>query len=164
VLRALKDLEYERTVGKISDEDFLELSARYRSEAKALLQTLDRELAPARARAEAELAERLEQVKAEKSEKPRKKRKKKRQTAQTETERGAPADDPPSASPKIADDEAAGSDDGAPGVPAGDTNGAEDESPRATSASARWFESCKSRNAADARFCKGCGTTLEASG
>src|SRR5512142_1135866 len=36
VLRALKDLEFERSVGKISDEDYTELSARYRAEAKRL--------------------------------------------------------------------------------------------------------------------------------
>jgi hypothetical protein len=36
ILRALKDLEYERSVGKISEEDFAELSARYRADAKVL--------------------------------------------------------------------------------------------------------------------------------
>jgi len=48
VLRALKDLEYERSVGKISPEDYAELSARYRSEAKRLIQSLDEALGPAR--------------------------------------------------------------------------------------------------------------------
>jgi hypothetical protein len=41
VLRALKDLEYERSVGKISDEDYAELSSRYRAEAKRLIRALD---------------------------------------------------------------------------------------------------------------------------
>jgi hypothetical protein len=41
VLRALKDLEYERSVGKISDDDYQTLSARYRSEAKELLRIID---------------------------------------------------------------------------------------------------------------------------
>lgn len=59
VLRALKDLDYERSVGKISEEDYAELSARYRSEAKRLLQTLDAELAPLRQEAEESLAKRL---------------------------------------------------------------------------------------------------------
>ena len=31
VLRALKDLEFERSVGKISEQDYLEFSARYRA-------------------------------------------------------------------------------------------------------------------------------------
>jgi hypothetical protein len=47
VLRALKDLEYERGVGKISPEDFAELSARYRAQAKVLIQSVDDALAPA---------------------------------------------------------------------------------------------------------------------
>jgi hypothetical protein len=52
VLRALKDLEFERSVGKVSEEDFKKLSAQYREEAKLLLQVLDREQSPARERAE----------------------------------------------------------------------------------------------------------------
>jgi hypothetical protein len=59
VLRALKDLEYERSVGKISDEDYRELSARYREEAKRLIERVDESLTPARERAEKLLAERL---------------------------------------------------------------------------------------------------------
>jgi hypothetical protein len=50
VLRALKDLDYERSVGKISDQDYEELSARYRQQARELLRSLDEELAPARER------------------------------------------------------------------------------------------------------------------
>jgi hypothetical protein len=41
VLRALKDLEFERGVGKISDADFEQLTAQYRAEAKRLLRVLD---------------------------------------------------------------------------------------------------------------------------
>jgi len=59
VLRALKDLEYERSVGKISPEDYAELSARYRAEAKRLIQRVDQTLEPARARVEATIAKRL---------------------------------------------------------------------------------------------------------
>src|SRR5690349_4078644 len=63
ILRALKDLEYERSVGKISEEDFAELSARYRAEAKALLKLIDAESAPMRRRAEELLAARLTEEK-----------------------------------------------------------------------------------------------------
>lgn len=42
VLRALKDLEYERSVGKISNEDYAALVAAYREEAKQLLFLIDR--------------------------------------------------------------------------------------------------------------------------
>jgi hypothetical protein len=59
VLRALKDLEYERSVGKITAEDYQELSARYRAEAIRLMQRLDENLKPARVRAEKLLKERL---------------------------------------------------------------------------------------------------------
>jgi hypothetical protein len=41
LLRSLKDLEYEHGLGKISDDDFLTLSQRYRREAKVLLERLD---------------------------------------------------------------------------------------------------------------------------
>jgi hypothetical protein len=41
VLRALKDLDYERSVGKLSDEDYAELAQRYRAEAKELMRALD---------------------------------------------------------------------------------------------------------------------------
>src|SRR3954466_11040947 len=59
VLRALKDLEYERAVGKISDEDYASLAEHYRTEAKRLLRAVDRDLSPERERAERILAERL---------------------------------------------------------------------------------------------------------
>src|SRR6186713_1056867 len=63
VLRALKDLDYERSVGKIGDEDYRELSARYREEAKRLIERVDESLTPARERAEKLLAERVERDK-----------------------------------------------------------------------------------------------------
>lgn len=63
VLQALKDLEYERSVGKVSDADYEELLRRYRTEAKRLLRAVDEDLAPRRARAEAYLAEHLGRAK-----------------------------------------------------------------------------------------------------
>jgi hypothetical protein len=59
VLRALKDLEYERAVGKISEEDYASLAEHYRGEAKRLLRAVDRSSSPERERAERILAERL---------------------------------------------------------------------------------------------------------
>lgn len=59
VLRALKDLEYERSVGKLGDEDYKQLSAKYRAEAKALLRAQDAALAPAREKAEDLIAKKL---------------------------------------------------------------------------------------------------------
>jgi len=60
VLRALKDLEYERSVGKISPEDYAELSTKYRTEAKRLIQSLDAALEPARREVELALDARLQ--------------------------------------------------------------------------------------------------------
>ena len=59
VLRALKDLEYERAVGKINDADYAILAEHYRNEAKRLLRAVDADLGPERDRAEQLLAERL---------------------------------------------------------------------------------------------------------
>lgn len=59
VFRALKDLDYERSVGKISEEDYGELSTRYRTEAKELLRSLEAGLLPLREKAEKRLGERL---------------------------------------------------------------------------------------------------------
>jgi hypothetical protein len=59
VLRALKDLEYERSVGKISEEDYHEYSARYRAEAKRLIRDLDESLAEARKQVEREVERRI---------------------------------------------------------------------------------------------------------
>lgn len=62
VLRALKDLEYERGVGKISAEDYAELSAKYRAEAKRLIQSVDQALGPARGEVEKAIEKRLERA------------------------------------------------------------------------------------------------------
>jgi hypothetical protein len=59
VLRALKDLEFERSVGKISEEDYAELVTKYRAEAKRLLRLLDEEAQPRREHVEALVAKRL---------------------------------------------------------------------------------------------------------
>lgn len=59
VLRALKDLEFERSVGKISDEDYAQLVTQYRAEAKRLLRVLEDDARPGRARVESLVRERL---------------------------------------------------------------------------------------------------------
>ncbi len=50
VLRALKDLEFERSVGKISEADYDQLVLQYRAEARSLLQQLDDSAKPRRDR------------------------------------------------------------------------------------------------------------------
>ncbi len=62
VLRALKDLEFEYRIGKVSQQDYDELSARYRAEAKRLLQALADVEAAARKDAEKMLRQRLRKL------------------------------------------------------------------------------------------------------
>jgi len=52
LLRALKDLENERAIGKIEDDDYEQLSATYREELKVVLRRIDESLAPHRSKAE----------------------------------------------------------------------------------------------------------------
>ena len=59
VLQALKDLEFERSVGKIAEADYEEIVGRYRAEAKRLLRAVDEDLGPLRERASAYVAEQL---------------------------------------------------------------------------------------------------------
>ena len=59
VLRALKDLEFEHGVGKISEEDYQALVAQYRTEAKRLLRLIDDDARPRRDEVEALVEKRL---------------------------------------------------------------------------------------------------------
>jgi hypothetical protein len=52
LLRALKDLQNERAIGKIEDEDYEQLAAAHREELKTVLRQIDESLAPHRSRAE----------------------------------------------------------------------------------------------------------------
>jgi DNA-binding transcriptional ArsR family regulator len=70
ILQALKDLEFERSVGKIADADYEELVGRYRAEAKRLLRAVDEDLAPLRDRAATYVAEQLGREPARKRSKP----------------------------------------------------------------------------------------------
>lgn len=57
LLRALRDLEMDRDVGKLSARDFERLNQRYRARARGVLRLLDAEVAPHRERARALIAE-----------------------------------------------------------------------------------------------------------
>jgi len=118
VLRTLKDLEYEKSVGKISDEDYAELVAKYTARAKELIQAVDADLDDARSQVERLLSKRMGEEAAAATEP--KRRKVKREKRATEDEKSAPL-------PKGA------------------------ECPE-----------CSTANDPDARFCKSCGTPLEA--
>lgn len=53
LLRALKDLENEKAIGKLEAEDYEPIAAQYRAELKIVLAKIDEQLAPNRALAEA---------------------------------------------------------------------------------------------------------------
>ena len=87
LLRALKDLEYERSVGKVSEEDFQTLSAQYRSEAKELLRVIDAARESGQEHVDRLLKKRLEGN-------TRRKAKPRPQKTDEEVTETAPADDP----------------------------------------------------------------------
>lgn len=146
LLRALNDLKYERSVGKISEDDYTELSQRYREQAKRLMQQLEGEQEPARKRAEQLLQRRLVKAGLLPDTKKRKKPKTTTETAATETALVDPKPEPENADRADADS--------APD--AAKTNGKSAE----PSAKQRRCPSCESTNDLDARFCKRCGKSL----
>lgn len=146
VLRALKDLEYERGVGKVSEEDYAVLSARYRDEARRLLQELDKAETPARAKVEALLAKRLEREQievakaiVEKAKAQAAEEAEDRDEDEDEGEKGVSSERPERAA--VAEPEAGEDEEGE----SEDTSTCVD---------------CGTHNDADARFCKQCGKTM----
>jgi hypothetical protein len=59
VLRSIKELEFDRAMGKLSDSDFADMSARLRSRAARLIRQLDQGASGYRELIERELAQRL---------------------------------------------------------------------------------------------------------
>lgn len=111
VLRSIKEVEFDRAMGKISDADFQEMAGRLRARAAGLLRQLDLDSSGYRALIERELATRVGRVPAA-------------------AVAAAPGPEP--AAPDAADR--------APGV----------------------CPTCATANDADARFCKSCGSRIEA--
>ena len=60
VLRAIKELEFDRAMGKVSDQDFREMGGRLRSRALTVMRQLDVDTLAYRDLIEQELAERLQ--------------------------------------------------------------------------------------------------------
>lgn len=137
ILRALKDLEFERSVGKISEQDYAEFSTRYRADAKRLIAAVDDTLAPAQALAQSLVAERLKRL-------------------------GLTADDAPTgasvtssaASPSMTDGAATVTDARPP------SNDGNQAAALTSSEARRDCPACAKPNDPDARFCKSCGVEL----
>lgn len=96
LLRAIKDLEYERAVGKIGDADYQRLDAAYRARAKQVLAQLDQDTEPLREEAEklieAYLRGRVEASPAEEMARPRKRKGKIAEKFEAATHRAADHD------------------------------------------------------------------------
>ncbi|MDC3982451.1 zinc ribbon domain-containing protein [Polyangium jinanense] len=154
VIRALKDLEFERSVGKISEEDYRALVAKYRAEAKRLLQALDESAAPGRERAEALVQRRLKQlglVDAEGEE---------TNEAGEDDEAAEAAEAPaPKAEPKPAAKEEA---DETPRKPKKKKKAKKPAQASDEAAAQRACDACGTENDEDALFCKKCGARMTA--
>jgi hypothetical protein len=136
VLRALKDLEYERSVGKISEDDYQEFSLRYREEARRLISLVDESMLASRELAEKLLAQRVE-------------------AAGIQEERGNPESESTSESGPESEPEFESTSASEPGSESKPKPKSEPR-PNATLA----CPSCSTVNDADARFCKRCGATV----
>jgi hypothetical protein len=153
VLRALKDLEFERSVGKISDEDYQELVDKYRAEAKRLLRMLDAEAQPRRENVEALVNKRLRREGlAALSGEPLKDKSSPEPAAPAEATGSSDSAAPAKAKKRTKARTAARS--AAEPAPAGE---ASDASSDGDSAPDRKCTSCGTMNDADAVFCKKCG-------
>ncbi len=159
VLRALKDLEYERSVGKITEEDYATLSTRYRAEAKALLRSLAEAELPVRERVEKRLAVRLKRAGidplADDPKEPK-----------SNDARDSDRDSDPNTGDSDSD---ARDSDGELAADARDSSADDRDSdePRKskskaidTEESSLRCETCNTENDLDARFCKSCGEVL----
>lgn len=136
VLRALKDLEYERSVGKISQEDYQEYSARYRAEAKRLIRDVDENLALARKQVERELERRVAKLQ--------------RPSEPDESAEAGASTVPPAGETSV---EATSSPQHAAPI-----------APPVAARTLRECRACHTQNELDARFCKSCGSAMAGAG
>lgn len=141
-LRALKDLEFEKSLGNLSDADYAEIEARYREEAKRAMREVDDERAAMRARAEEMAKEAIERASAGAG-------------AAADEEDEPPPPPKKKAGKKVAAEKAESND--------------PTPTPAAAPASIRARDKvaicpdCETKNDPDARFCKQCGAKMEVS-
>jgi hypothetical protein len=143
VLRALKDLEFERSMGKISEADYEALVAKYRAEGKRLIRILDEESGPRRKKVEAIVNDRLVRAGLAEPREPEP-----RELPPDEAKPGDSADKPRGKKKKKAK--------AANAAPA-----AAKATPAAADARSACAE-CGTQNDADAVFCKKCGARQHA--
>ncbi len=157
VLRALKDLELEHSVGKIDDKDFASLGDRFRSDAKAIMREMDGQLDPFRDEAERLVKKHLDKRGlgdgvATKASTPRE--------ADTDSDLADVADDDGVEAEPVKTAKA-----DAPPVPKPSKPGKSKRAAKAaveSSPSRLACPKCDVSNEPDASFCKKCGTSLNA--
>lgn len=145
LLRALKDLESEKAVAKIDEQDYAELAATYRDEIKDIMRAMDTSIAPHYAAAEALLEKHLAKVGLAE------------EAAPVETSN----DDDRAEGAETSDDDE-GEAEGADETEDSDDDAGESRSEAGETASPekRACDACGTLNDADAKFCKSCGKTL----
>lgn len=153
LLRALKDLENEHAIGKLSDDDYASIAPRYVAEIKEILREIDAELGPHRPRAEQIAKAHLRKVGLVDS-------------IYRDGPPGTDDDEPaPAAAPRAVearDEEPAKDEDEVEDEVAKGDDDDEAAPPAAAKPSRRTCPSCDASNEVDAKFCKSCGKTLEA--
>ncbi|MDI1480523.1 zinc ribbon domain-containing protein [Polyangium sp. y55x31] len=154
VIRALKDLEFERSVGKISEEDYRALVAKYRAEAKRLLQALDQSAAPGRERAEVLVQRRLKQLGLLEDES--------EETNEDEDGATDEAAEAPKAEAKAAPEPVKEEADEAPRKPKKKKKAKKPAQASDEAAAQRACGACGTENDEDALFCKKCGARMAA--
>ncbi len=141
LVRALKDLEFEHSVGKISERDYQSLKYKYRTEAKRLLRVLDERARPERERVEKLVHQRLVAeglAKQERQADPLEKQSKKNKRKTKKKRKKKPPAEPPSPT----------------------QTPSEREAPRAAADEVQLCAQCDGENDGDALFCKKCGKPI----
>ncbi len=156
VLRALKDLELEHSVGKIDDKDYASLGDRFRQDAKALMREMDGQIDPFRDEAERLAKRHLEKRGLGESDD---------DSAPVMAAKDSPVDDDEEAPVAIVPPAKPGK----PGKPGKTKRASTPKEPTASAASAAGSSpkrvacpKCDVSNEPDAAFCKKCGTALTA--
>ena len=142
LVRALKDLENERALGKLEDDDFAQLSHTYRGELKEVLTRIDATLEPHRPKAEDAAHAYLAKA-----------------GLAGEGHRGTqevPVAPEPTVAPEAAESETETDDDDQESEPVV----AKTPGKKAELTSRVECKKCKASNEVDATFCKKCGTSL----
>jgi hypothetical protein len=152
LVRALKDLENERALGKLEDDDFEQLSHTYRGELKEVLTRIDASLEPHRPKAEdaarAYLAKAGLSAESEPAPKPREAASKKKTV------------EPPDSEPAIDEDQDDDDDDDGVSEPVVAAKAEKKAETKASPATRVECTKCATSNEVDASFCKKCGASL----